>query len=116
MMPLVRDGKLRPLAVSGSERAAALPDVPTYAEAGYADSGRSLWQAAFVPAGTPTEVVNALFALMQKAVRSDATQAALRKANLVPAPSESRQQFTTFVESEIERLKKVVAENNVSIQ
>jgi tripartite-type tricarboxylate transporter receptor subunit TctC len=116
MMPLVKDGKLRPVAVSGSARAAAVPDVPTYAEAGYANSGRSLWQAAFVPAGTPTETVDALFALMQKVVRSEATQAALQKANLLPAPSESRQQFTAFVDSEIERLKKVVAENNVSIQ
>lgn len=116
MMPLVRDGKLRALAVSGSARAAALPDVPTYTEAGFGNSGRSLWQAAFVPAGTPVATVDALFALLQKVVKSDATQDALRKANLVPAASESRQQFTTFVDSEIERLKKVVADNNVVIQ
>lgn len=115
MMPLVRDGKLRALAVSGSVRAPVLPDVPTYAEAGFANSGRSLWQAAFVPAGTPQGTVDALFALLQKVVKSDATQEALRKANLVPAPSESRQQFTAFVDSEIERLKKVVADNNVVI-
>lgn len=115
MMPLVRDGKLRALAVSGSVRAPVLPDVPTYTEAGFANSGRSLWQAAFVPAGTPQAMVDALFALLQKVVKSDATQDALRKANLVPAPSESRQQFTSFVDSEIERLKKVVADNNVVI-
>lgn len=115
MMPLVRDGKLRPLAVSGSQRSATLPDVPTYAEAGYADSGRSLWQAAFVPAGTPQNVVDALFAVTQKVVRSAATRETLMKANLVPMPSDSRAKFVAFVESEIARLKKVVADNNVAI-
>lgn len=115
MMPLVRDGKLRPVAVSGERRSPTVPDVPTYAEAGYPDSGRSLWQAAFVPAGTPQPVVDALFAVTQKVVQSAATRETLIKANLLPMASESRQKFAAFVESEIARLKKVVADNNVAI-
>jgi len=56
LLPLVRAGRLRPLAVTGDERIAMLPDVPTFAEHGIAGIENS-WMGIVAPAGTPTAVV-----------------------------------------------------------
>jgi len=56
-VPLIRDGKLRALAVTSKTRAKALPDTPTMAEAGYPDVEGASWAAVVVPAGTPREII-----------------------------------------------------------
>jgi tripartite-type tricarboxylate transporter receptor subunit TctC len=59
-VPLVREGKLRALAVSGRARSPALPDVPTLAEAGFPDIKGDAWIGVLVPAGTPKDVISLL--------------------------------------------------------
>jgi tripartite-type tricarboxylate transporter receptor subunit TctC len=59
-LPLLRDGKLRALAVSSSRRAAALPDVPTTLEAGFANSDYNFWIGMFAPVRTPRDIVERL--------------------------------------------------------
>ena len=59
---LIRDGKIRALAVSTPKRAAALPDVPTTAEAGLKDAAYVFWNGLFFPAKTPADIVNRLHA------------------------------------------------------
>jgi tripartite-type tricarboxylate transporter receptor subunit TctC len=56
-LPLIRDGKLLGLAVSSSKRAAALPDVPTTIEAGFANSDYNYWIGMYVPAGTSRDII-----------------------------------------------------------
>ncbi len=56
-LPVIRDGKLRPLAVMTSERSRALPEVPTIAEAGYPEATFDNWSGIVVPAGTPRRIV-----------------------------------------------------------
>ena len=56
-IPLVKGGKTRALAVTGSERSPELPDVPSMAEAGYPEIDTHLWSGFFVPAGTPAPIV-----------------------------------------------------------
>jgi tripartite-type tricarboxylate transporter receptor subunit TctC len=56
-VPLVQDGKLRALAVTGKSRSPALPEVPTMAEAGYPDIKGESWFAVVVPAGAPKDIV-----------------------------------------------------------
>src|SRR5215468_3278015 len=60
-MPLINDGKIRPLAVSAGKRVAALPNVPTLAEAGLPDQEADPMQAVLVPAGTPRPIVDLLY-------------------------------------------------------
>lgn len=60
VLPLVRDGKLAALVVNGAKRSAALPDVPTTGEAGYADADYPFWFGLFAPAKTPRGVVEKL--------------------------------------------------------
>lgn len=69
--PFVKDGKLRPLAVSGSHRSGSLPDVPTFAEQGVTGMEPfSPWWGLFAPAGTPKAVVDKLSAETVKIVKS----------------------------------------------
>lgn len=59
-LPLVRDGRLRALAVASVQRSPAVPDLPTVAEAGYPGFDTSSWQAALVPARTPASLIRRL--------------------------------------------------------
>jgi len=69
---LVRDGRLRPLAVSSARRLAAFPAVPTVAEAGFPGFAVSEWLALFVPAGVPAAAIERLAAAAQAGL-ADAT-------------------------------------------
>src|SRR5215468_2483164 len=59
-MPLVQGGKIRALAVTGSERSSELPDVPSMGETGYPEVNIGLWSGIFVVAGTPPAIANKL--------------------------------------------------------
>jgi tripartite-type tricarboxylate transporter receptor subunit TctC len=72
--PHIQSGKLTAIAVTTSQRSAALPDVPTVAEAGLPGYELSPWFAAFVPAGTPPAVVNTLNRAMVDSLRKPEVQ------------------------------------------
>ncbi|HMN58296.1 MAG TPA: tripartite tricarboxylate transporter substrate binding protein [Ottowia sp.] len=74
-MPQGQGGKLRPLATSGAKRVAALPDVPTVAEAGVKGYDVSYWFAAYAPAGTPPAIVTRLNQVFAKASATDEVKA-----------------------------------------
>src|SRR4051794_37825042 len=76
-MPLVKDGKLRPLAVSAKTRAAVLPDVPTMEEAGFKDQEADTFQAMLVPVATPKPVADLLYREVMKAVKAPDIKARL---------------------------------------
>jgi tripartite-type tricarboxylate transporter receptor subunit TctC len=71
-LPLVKDGKLRALAVSTKARSSALPDTPTFVEAGYPEIGGDSWLAVLVPAGTPKGIVELLHREIVKAIATPA--------------------------------------------
>jgi tripartite-type tricarboxylate transporter receptor subunit TctC len=60
-LPLIRDGKLRPLAVTSSKRWPATPDLPTVAESGYAGFEAVAWFGLLAPAGTPEPVIRKIY-------------------------------------------------------
>ncbi|MFC7516733.1 Bug family tripartite tricarboxylate transporter substrate binding protein [Herbaspirillum sp. GCM10030257] len=66
LLPHVQSGKLRAIAVPSESRASALPEVPTFAEAGMKDFVITAWKGVMVPAGTPPAVVNKLQASIAK--------------------------------------------------
>jgi len=70
--PFLADGRLRPLAVAARERLPGLPDVPTMAEAGYAQVDSLAWFGLVAPAGTPADVVAKLQAESAAALRDPA--------------------------------------------
>ena len=76
-MPQVRTGKLKALAVTSAGRFAALADLPTVAESGYAGFEAISWQAMLAPAGTPAPIIERLSAEVVRIVRGDAFRRAL---------------------------------------
>jgi tripartite-type tricarboxylate transporter receptor subunit TctC len=90
-IPLIRDGRLRALAVSTPTRAAALPDVPTSIEAGYPDSDYTVWYGVFMPAKTPDPVVERFYEATTKVLQTPALRERLAQLAVDPLPLTPKQ-------------------------
>jgi tripartite-type tricarboxylate transporter receptor subunit TctC len=99
-LPLIRDGKLLPLAVSTPKRSPTLPNVPTTLEAGLKDSDYTFWMGLFVPAKTPRAVVERLYQETEKALRLPAVMAKLAQQGIEPMPMTSAE-FDALIKKEI---------------
>jgi len=99
VLPQVQAGRLRPLAVLGRIRSAALPAMPTLAEAGLKGFEVSNWTGVFAPAGTPAAIVTRLNAEIVRVMRLPEVQERLPRQGLTFTPG-TPQQFAAFVKSE----------------
>ena len=99
-LPLIRDGKLVPLAVSSTARSAALPNVPTTLEAGLKDSDYNFWLGLFVPSKTPRAIVERLYAETQKALTTPAVQDKFKPQGIEPLKLTSAE-FDALVKREV---------------
>ncbi|OWQ90539.1 LacI family transcriptional regulator [Roseateles aquatilis] len=114
VIPFVKAGKLRALAVSSARRLPVLPDVPTVAESGYKGFDTSDWKMIVAPAGTPAAVVQRLNAQVEKALSKAATIGQLQAEGSVPMPM-TPQQAAAFLKSEQKRWGDLVRGGNVRI-
>src|SRR5438128_3205567 len=90
-LPLIKDGQLQALAVSGSSRASALPRVPTTVEAGYLNSEYNFWAGMFAPAKTPAAIREKLYAETAKALQHLPVRDKLISLGADPMPLASAQ-------------------------
>jgi tripartite-type tricarboxylate transporter receptor subunit TctC len=88
-LPMIKAGKLRPIAVFSSRRMAVLPDVPTFRELGYNDIEVYAWQGLVVPKATPKPVIDKLSAELQKAVASPEVKRKLIEFGMEVNPSDA---------------------------
>ena len=112
VLPHVKSGKLRALAVSNDKRLAILPDVPTMAEAGLPGFEASVWWGLAAPAKTPREIVVRLNAELNKALADPAVSAKLMDLGVVLSPG-TPEQFGAFLKAEVERWAKVIRSSNI---
>ena len=103
----IKGGRLTALATTGVKRWAQLPDLPTLSEAGVPGYQFDTWYGAHAPAKTPRYIVNRLNAEINKSLQVPALRARLVDSGLDPAPL-SPEEFTKFVRSETERMRKIV--------
>jgi tripartite-type tricarboxylate transporter receptor subunit TctC len=113
-LPHVQAGKLRAVAVTGAKRAAALPDVPTITETGYAGADFITWNGVHTRAGTPKPVVAKLNAELNRQLKLPDVQERMSALGLDPAGG-TPEAFGIFVKQDIARWAKVIKEANVRV-
>ena len=106
-MTLVKTGKVRAIANSGSRRWPTAPDLPTFAEAGVPGYQVDSWTGLFVAAGTPAPIVDRINAELVKAARDPGYRTAMSNIG-VEAVSSSPQEFASFVKAEMEKWGRVI--------
>ncbi len=112
----IRAGRLKALGVSTSKRAAALPDVPTLAEAaGLPEYDAAAWIGYAAPAGIPREALARLSAEIQKALQTPDMQEKLLNAGLDPVAS-TPEELPAFMRREQERYATVIKNANIKIE
>jgi tripartite-type tricarboxylate transporter receptor subunit TctC len=112
VLPHVKAGRLRALAVSSPQRIAALPDVPTVAESGLPGFEADQWYGVVAPAGTPAEVVARLNAEINQALALPDVAQQLAAEGAVPTPG-TPQAFAALIARELPRWAEVVKAGNV---
>ena len=105
--PLIKDGKVRALAVASAQRWPGLPDVPTMIESGYPGLALDAWVGVVAPAGTPAEIVNKLNAAINESLRSAEMDQALRNLSAIPKTG-SPQDFAAFLAVEVPKWAEMV--------
>lgn len=106
-VPLVKAGQLRPLAVTSSKRSAALPDVPTVAESGFAGFEDYTWVGLFVPAGTPPAIVSSLNAAVTAVLAGDEIKTRLAEIGFEPMGGTSAS-FAKYLDSELDKWSRII--------
>jgi tripartite-type tricarboxylate transporter receptor subunit TctC len=115
-IPQVQAGRMKALGVTGPTRLEALPQVPAFAEMpGLKGYSMVSWTGIFVPAGTPTAIVNRLNDEIGKALADPDVRAKMRDQGAVPG-SGSPQQVGQFVRSEYARYQAIVKAANIKAQ
>lgn len=114
VLPHVKSGKLRALAVTTDQRSAALPDVPTLAEAGLKGFNMGTWFGVLAPAGTPPDVVARLNTEMVKVIKSPAFGKRMAEIGAVPI-GDSSAEMAQQIKKDTENYAKLVKEANVSV-
>lgn len=113
VIPHIRAGKLRAIAVSSLKRSRSLPDVPTVAEKGFADFSAGSWFGFFAPKGTPAPVIALLNKSVNDALPSLEAQMIREGADPVGGTPE---QFGRFTRQEYEKWKSIVRESGATAE
>jgi tripartite-type tricarboxylate transporter receptor subunit TctC len=115
MLPQVRTGKLRALAVTSAKRLAALPEMPTVAESGVPGYEAASWYGVFVPAGTARPTIEKLSGEVVRITRAPDVRERLLADGAEPAGM-SPAEFAAFIQRELARWAKVVREAGIKPQ
>ncbi|WP_341894720.1 tripartite tricarboxylate transporter substrate binding protein [Ferrovibrio terrae] len=114
VMPQVKAGRLRALAISSARRMRAFPELPTVAESGYAGFDADQWYGIVAPAGTPAAVIARLNATINSALLSPQLQARLDQEGAEAAPA-SPEKFGSYIAEEIARWRPILKAADVRI-
>ena len=113
VLPLIQSGSLKALAIAAEQRAAALPDVPTFREQGI-DYVTGTWFGLLAPARTPPEIIALLNREVLAALRGDAVRARIAEQG-ADVMGGSPEDFARFLQQEIERLSAVIRRANIQL-
>jgi tripartite-type tricarboxylate transporter receptor subunit TctC len=115
LMPMVNAGKLQPLAVTGQQRVANLPNVPTVAESGFPGFDATGWFGLFAPRGTPSQIVDRVASEMIQVLKDTRVTQRLGDLGGSPMPL-NPDQLREMVKMETQKWRKVIVDNRVSAE
>jgi tripartite-type tricarboxylate transporter receptor subunit TctC len=113
-MPHIKGGKLKALAVTGPKRSPALPDLPTISEAGLTGYDSTSWNAIYVPAGTPREIIDKLNREVRAILESPETRKFFSEQG-AEAGGGTPQQLDAFTRAETAKWAKVVKDSGAKV-
>ncbi|MFL6566561.1 MAG: tripartite tricarboxylate transporter substrate binding protein [Burkholderiales bacterium] len=116
VLPLVQAGRLRALAVTSRERTPLVPGAPGMAEAGLPDYEISFWYGFFVPAATPAEVTQRVYAATSEALRASSVAQALARDGTEVSGSASPADFAAFLKGEAPLWARLVKESGAKAE
>ncbi len=115
-VPMVTAGTVKAIAVTGAERSAELPDVPSMAEAGYPAVDIRLWSGLFAPAATPPAIVAKLEKDLREAIGDPGVAEKLRAMAVDPGGGMASADFKRMIEADIVKYKDVVKAANLHFE
>ena len=114
VIPFVKEGRLRAIAVSTRERFPVLPDVPTVSESGLKGYDASSWQGISMPAGVPNQIINRVSAELAKALHMQAMKSRILELGGV-AVGNTPEQFAAYYAAESDKWFRVAKTANVTV-
>jgi tripartite-type tricarboxylate transporter receptor subunit TctC len=111
-VPQILEGRLRALAVTGKARSPSLPDVPTMAEAGFAETKGDQWIGVFAPAKTPKDIIMVLHRELAKALASPDIKERFAIFGFVPVGS-TPEEMAAMLKSDTENWSKVIRDGHL---
>ncbi|MFM8546065.1 MAG: Bug family tripartite tricarboxylate transporter substrate binding protein [Betaproteobacteria bacterium] len=115
VMPLIKAGKLRPLAATSSQRASSLPEVPTLSESGVKGYETLAWFGLLAPASTPRDIVTTLHGEVRKALSQLEVRETLARLGS-EASGMGPEDFRTFIRNEITKYSRVIQDAGIKVE
>jgi tripartite-type tricarboxylate transporter receptor subunit TctC len=115
VIPHIRSGKLRAIAVAGEARLSALPQVPTFAEGGLPSYDYKAWFGILAPAGTPSEVIDKISTETAKIVSTPDTREKLRNQGMEPFIL-TPDQVSALVRADVAKYARIVKTANIRVE
>ena len=115
VMPQVKAGKLKPLAVSTAKRSSLMPDIPTMREAGLPEIENTAWMAVMAPAGTPNEVIERMNAEFNAAMQLPDVREKLAAQYMEPAGG-SPADLAAFLKKELATMTPVIKRSGATVE
>jgi tripartite-type tricarboxylate transporter receptor subunit TctC len=111
---LIQSGKLRAIAVTGTQRSPQLPDVPTLAESGLPNYSAYIWMGVLAPKGTPAPIIDKLSKAFSEALKTPAVQAYMKKSS-TEAVGSTPAEFQQYFRAERDRWATVIKQTGAQI-
>jgi tripartite-type tricarboxylate transporter receptor subunit TctC len=114
-LPLIRQGRLRALAVTSKKRVSLVPDIPTVAESGYPKYEFNLWNGLLVPSKTPKETIAAIHNAVITALKAPEVAKRLSEMSATVIANQP-EEFAAFLKAEVEGIAAIVKKLNLAAE
>jgi tripartite-type tricarboxylate transporter receptor subunit TctC len=114
--PQIKAGNMRALAVVNHARLPEYPDVPTMQDLGFAGVGTIAWQGLFAPAGTPKEILQAIFNATVEAMKAQAVSEAFKKQGFIDDPNASPDDAKKWLAGQMDAWRKITSEVKIETE